>query len=223
MFGWQCAWLVTGSLWSSDLHWGAFQLRLIGLTNPLIAAYLLSIVTRRGTRYRSSLAASILATIGVTWILLGNGGFDLRVGHAMWVSGMLLILTPQLAMWRFTVQQQTAGETAAEPTTGTPVLCVVSGPHGGQTVSITAAEFWIGSQSNNHLCLGGDSRVSGNHACIKKQPDGFHLYDHASRNGTWVNGESIGSRIVLLRIGDGLKVGSSEIRLQASNAVGKAS
>lgn len=56
-----------------------------------------------------------------------------------------------------------------------------------------------------------DPIVSGRHAYINAEPDGFYLTDHQSTNGTWVNGVRI--QRVLLRAGDSIQLGVNGPRL----------
>jgi pSer/pThr/pTyr-binding forkhead associated (FHA) protein len=100
---------------------------------------------------------------------------------------------------------QTAGST----------LAVASGPYAGQRFAISSNEFWIGSGPNNHLCLSADSAVSGNHACIRREEGFLRLYDNGSLNNTIVNGRAIGREVVLLRVGDRIRIGQSELNLES--------
>ncbi len=94
-------------------------------------------------------------------------------------------------------------------------LQVSSGPYAGQRFPVSADEFWIGSAANNHLCLSADPGVSGNHACIRREDGFLRLYDNGSLNNTMVNGRPIGTDVVLLRAGDRIRIGQSELRLEA--------
>jgi Mg-chelatase subunit ChlD len=94
-------------------------------------------------------------------------------------------------------------------------LAAAAGPYAGQRFALSADEFWIGSASNNHLCLGADPAVSGNHACIRREEGFLRLYDNGSLNNTMVNGRPIGRETVLLQVGDSIRIGQSELRLEA--------
>lgn len=98
---------------------------------------------------------------------------------------------------------------------GGAMLHASSGPYAGQQFPLSADEFWIGSAENNHLCLSADPAVSGNHACIRRENGFLRLYDNGSLNNTSVNGRLIGSDVVLLRAGDRIRIGQSELRLEA--------
>ena len=93
-------------------------------------------------------------------------------------------------------------------------LIVEQGPYVGQRFPLSADEFWIGSSTNNHLCLSEDQAVSGNHACIRREGRFLRLYDNGSLNNTLINGRGIGSEVVLLQPGDRIQVGQSELRLE---------
>lgn len=94
------------------------------------------------------------------------------------------------------------------------LLRVTGGPYTGQHVALTEPEFWIGSESNNHFCLSADAGVSGNHACIRREGNILRLYDNGSLNDTWVNGRRVGSEAVMLRAGDQLRIGASELKVE---------
>lgn len=66
------------------------------------------------------------------------------------------------------------------------------------------AEHSVGREANNSIQVP-DSSVSGAHARIRKTPEGYLLEDLNSRNGTYVNGERIQSR--LLRNDDKIRLG----------------
>jgi hypothetical protein len=94
------------------------------------------------------------------------------------------------------------------------ILIIEQGPYVGQRFPLSADEFWIGSSTNNHLCLSEDRAVSGNHACIRREGPFLRLYDNGSLNNTLINGRGIGSEVVLLQPGDRIRVGQSELRLE---------
>jgi len=77
---------------------------------------------------------------------------------------------------------------------------------GSRTVAITKPRFLIGRRRTHDLHLDG-ADVSRDHAEIEWNGDGFMLRDRGSRFGTFVNGESIGER--LLAHGDRIHVGRS--------------
>jgi hypothetical protein len=79
-------------------------------------------------------------------------------------------------------------------------------------------EYWIGALENNHLQITGDPTVSGNHACLVFDHDVLGVYDHRSTNGTRVNGELLGEKRALLRIGDRIRVGRSTFVLHAADS-----
>lgn len=65
-------------------------------------------------------------------------------------------------------------------------------------------EHSLGREANNSIQVP-DSSVSGAHARIRKTPEGYLLEDLNSRNGTYVNGERIQTR--LLRNDDKIRLG----------------
>jgi Mg-chelatase subunit ChlD len=119
------------------------------------------------------------------------------------------VLAPKPARIGTVLAPQNPNGTAAS------TLTVAAGPYAGQRFPLSADEFWIGSASNNHLCLSADPAVSGNHACIRREQGFLRLYDNGSLNNTMVNGRPIGTEIVLLRVGDSIRIGQSDLRLEA--------
>jgi predicted component of type VI protein secretion system len=93
-------------------------------------------------------------------------------------------------------------------------VTVVSGPCTGLVVALSAGDFWIGSSGNNNLCLSGDPAVSGNHAAIRNENGVYRLYDNGSLNNTFVNGRPVGGDVVLLRAGDSIRTGQSEMTIE---------
>ncbi len=65
-------------------------------------------------------------------------------------------------------------------------------------------EYSIGREATNMIQIP-DSSVSGSHARIRKTPDGYLLEDLNSRNGSYVNGERIQSR--MLKNDDKIRLG----------------
>jgi hypothetical protein len=66
----------------------------------------------------------------------------------------------------------------------------------------------VGRGPDNHLVLE-DERVSQYHARIRRSGRVFYLFDLASTNGTWVNGQRIFR--LLLRDGDKIQVGNTTL------------
>jgi Mg-chelatase subunit ChlD len=95
-------------------------------------------------------------------------------------------------------------------------LTAIAGPCAGQTFPITEQEFWIGSAANNHLCMGGDESVSGNHVCLRTEQSIHRLYDNGSLNNTWVNGRAIGREVTVIQPGDRIRVGASDFVVEAN-------
>jgi hypothetical protein len=93
-------------------------------------------------------------------------------------------------------------------------LSAESGPYVGQRFALTPDETWIGSSPDNDLILSADPAVSGSHACIRFESGYLRLYDNQSLNNTFVNGRAIGHEVVVLRPGDGIRVGQSDFRVQ---------
>jgi hypothetical protein len=66
----------------------------------------------------------------------------------------------------------------------------------------------IGKASHNHITLT-DATVSNTHAIVTAREGGFTIVDLGSRNGTFVNGEQLGSQAQTLRHGDKIQLGQT--------------
>ena len=64
-------------------------------------------------------------------------------------------------------------------------VTVVEGPQTGAVVETEEERVQIGSAEGNDLVLD-DETVSRYHVELVRKPDGIHLTDHGSRNGTFV-------------------------------------
>ncbi len=94
-------------------------------------------------------------------------------------------------------------------------LTAKTGPYTGQQFEVSAQEFWIGSAANNHLCLGADDSVSGNHVCIRIEEPFHRIYDNGSLNDTFVNGRPIGQEVAVIQPNDRIRIGKSEFVVEA--------
>jgi len=87
---------------------------------------------------------------------------------------------------------------------------------GAHEIALTPGVWRIGRDPTCELRLSHDS-VSRRHATLRVEAGKVELQDHGSRNGVRVNGERvIGKR--LLRVGDAIRVGTEELRLDARPA-----
>lgn len=84
----------------------------------------------------------------------------------------------------------------------------------GARYEVSTAPLTIGRSPENAIALEGDDYASSRHARVEPFRDGIFVVDLGSRNGTFVNGEPVGGRR-LLRPGDLLHVGSTELRLES--------
>jgi len=104
---------------------------------------------------------------------------------------------PNAAITRFDGQ--------ASPLPGNaPMLVCVGGPYEGQSFPISSSEFLIGRGESSKLTLEG-SLISRQHAEIRLKDGHYHLYDHESTNGTYVNQQRVAHHI--LKAGDHFQIG----------------
>lgn len=73
---------------------------------------------------------------------------------------------------------------------GQALLLVKHGPNAGSTFLIEREVTTAGRNPDNDVFLD-DVTVSRKHAEIRRQPDGFFIYDLGSLNGTYVNRERV--------------------------------
>ncbi len=101
--GWQCARIVSGAFFTLPQTLGNVNALLIALLNPLVVLFVIRELTGRLAGARVFLTVLIIISIGATWVLLfGSEGDDLRIriGHMLWVGGILLIIAPELTRWK---------------------------------------------------------------------------------------------------------------------------
>ncbi len=80
----------------------------------------------------------------------------------------------------------------------------------GKEYTLDKAETYIGRRSSNDIVLA-ETRVSGEHAVIRREGDAYVLTDLGSTNGTKVNGQLI-SAPHTLREGDSIEIGGFTLR-----------
>ncbi|HKP12152.1 MAG TPA: FHA domain-containing protein, partial [Blastocatellia bacterium] len=73
---------------------------------------------------------------------------------------------------------------------------------------VSQAEMEIGKASHNHIVLS-DPTVSNTHAMLLARDGGYSIVDLGSRNGTFVNGERLGTQSHTLRHGDTVQLGQT--------------
>jgi len=96
--GWTCAWM---SLWVWNLRNQPSELPLFagsvlalfgGLINPLVILYVILRGRNKAPKLRSSLSNTILFCIPFTWLCLLVLKMEVRVGHIVWIVGLLLMI-----------------------------------------------------------------------------------------------------------------------------------
>lgn len=93
------------------------------------------------------------------------------------------------------------------------VLIGIDGVVKNQEVGVDKALFFIGAAVDNDLSIPDDQYVSSRHACIRYEDGSFYILDQKSSNGTYVNGERLGSSACLLLPGSRIKVGNSILEI----------
>jgi pSer/pThr/pTyr-binding forkhead associated (FHA) protein len=83
----------------------------------------------------------------------------------------------------------------------------------GSTIEVTAPTV-AGRDAESDIRLDGDEFASARHARIDPRADGVWVEDLGSTNGTFVNGAKV-ETARLLRAGDTLRIGQTELRLDA--------
>lgn len=94
---------------------------------------------------------------------------------------------------------------------------VLSGPIGQIPLGNTG--ITIGRLPINRVVLGKDNQVSGHHAEIRPQAQGYSIIDLGSTNGTFVNGQRLTpDHPLLLRFGDVIRIGQTTFTYEISSA-----
>ena len=83
----------------------------------------------------------------------------------------------------------------------------------GRRIPVADRPVVIGRLSSCDIPLG-DPQVSRRHAEVRRDPEGFTVFDLGSTNGTVVNGSPVRER--RLSDGDELRIGSATIRFETS-------
>ena len=91
-------------------------------------------------------------------------------------------------------------------------LTITSGCFAGLNIKVNKTKTILGRDLSCDVCLD-DSLASNEHAVIIKTPDGFHLEDLNSRNGTTVNGTEVHKK--RLRSGDIIGIGNFRIKFNS--------
>lgn len=91
-------------------------------------------------------------------------------------------------------------------------LVQIAGVGAGHRWPIPETGLRIGRASSNDLALS-DEELSRNHCLIDFAAENIRILDLASANGTYVNGESIGTKPFILQGGDVIEIGTTRLRL----------
>ncbi len=83
----------------------------------------------------------------------------------------------------------------------------------GRTIEI-AGPTVVGRDATSGIRLEHDEFASARHARIEPRPDGALVDDLGSTNGTFVNGSKV-KRAQIAKVGDVIKIGSTELQVQA--------
>ncbi|MBR1920570.1 MAG: FHA domain-containing protein, partial [Kiritimatiellae bacterium] len=96
-----------------------------------------------------------------------------------------------------------------------PELLIASGPMAGSRFEVGVCGLRLGRSSSNDVHIP-DEELSRNH-CLFEQvgEEGVRVIDLASANGTFVNGEQLGSEARALNVGDVIEAGSTVINVVA--------
>lgn len=87
-------------------------------------------------------------------------------------------------------------------------LRIKQGPSTGREYELTRPEIIIGRNENVDLIITSAS-VSRQHARLVRQGDDYAIEDLGSSNGTYINGEKLGTNRILLKSGDRIRLGQS--------------
>ncbi len=85
-------------------------------------------------------------------------------------------------------------------------VLVVAGSHAGEEVPLTGPII-IGRDPAHCQLILEEASISGRHLEIRPVPGGYEVCDLSSRNGSWLNGERLGTQYAVLSDGDTIKLG----------------
>ena len=91
------------------------------------------------------------------------------------------------------------------------VLVLEGGAYSGKTFMLSERTT-LGREQKNLVVLT-EQGVSREHAVIVRSDLGYNLRDLSSTNGTFVNQQKVSSKEYLLRTGDRIRLGTSEVSL----------
>ena len=83
----------------------------------------------------------------------------------------------------------------------------------GTTFEAGPVALTLGRSGDNAVALPRDEFASGRHARVEAHRDGVWVFDLASTNGTYVNGERVDGRH-RLKPGDIVRIGGTELRFE---------
>jgi hypothetical protein len=88
---------------------------------------------------------------------------------------------------------------------------IITTPEGRKSERAIEGTLVIGRAQDCNLRLASDSKASRNHCKVELRGSEVALSDMGSANGTRLNGEKIGQRVVVLKDGDIIVVGGTKI------------
>ncbi len=100
-------------------------------------------------------------------------------------------------------------------------LVQIAGVGAGHRTPIPETGLRIGRASSNDLAIA-DEELSRNHCLIDFADGELRILDLASANGTYVNGESIGTAPFVLHAGDVIEIGVTRLRVVSASEAGSA-
>lgn len=124
-----------------------------------------------------------------------------------------LIQIPDTPPRKTQVGDAVSGFARPEPSRPAAVLHCLSGAFQGQRFPIDKSVFKLGANINNDLVIPNDEYISGNHTHISYDQGNLLLFDDASRNGTFLNGDRLNNSPRMLKLGDKIRLGGYTFEL----------
>jgi hypothetical protein len=92
--GYFCAWITIINTFNLEVWKSKGALAILsGWTNPFMLVYVASLFSRKLRGFRRIVAIAALAFIVATWVYFYLAPMAPLIGHALWVAGILLILS----------------------------------------------------------------------------------------------------------------------------------
>lgn len=181
---------------------------------------------------KAAWARRVLFVIGLALIIFGSIGLALNTPWGGVANSLFAIFGTTMSFAQFSVGFSTlkpadsVSHDDAKPEPSLAQHAAAPSPAAWQPkaklsassaqIFLGYAQLTIGRAPGNQQVLN-DAQVSGYHALIRPEEQGYTIMDLGSSNGTWVNGQRISAKIPqLLKAGDIIRIGTTRFTYEAT-------